>query len=68
MTAFFDSALCRFLILYGVLYAGFGVQSPETAKNVSENFTARTGRAGQREETAKNVSENFTANSDRSFG
>jgi MFS transporter, PPP family, 3-phenylpropionic acid transporter len=28
MTAFFDSALCRFLILYGVLYAGFGVQSP----------------------------------------
>jgi PPP family 3-phenylpropionic acid transporter len=28
MTAFFDSALCRFLILYSVLYAGFGVQSP----------------------------------------
>jgi len=28
MTTFFDSALCRFLILYGVLYAGFGVQSP----------------------------------------
>ena len=28
MTAFFHPALSRFLILYGVLYAGFGVQSP----------------------------------------
>jgi MFS transporter, PPP family, 3-phenylpropionic acid transporter len=28
MPAFLHSALCRFLILYGVLYAGFGVQSP----------------------------------------
>ena len=28
MAALFHPALCRFLILYGVLYAGFGVQSP----------------------------------------
>ena len=28
MAALFQPALCRFLILYGVLYAGFGVQSP----------------------------------------
>jgi PPP family 3-phenylpropionic acid transporter len=28
MPAFLHSALCRFLILYSLLYAGFGVQSP----------------------------------------